>query len=254
MSVCYNVHDLLLTYVFDGRFNACFILSGYRHEGTALAPLRTLASIVEPFMERHGIRIDPLKKFFREHPKLLGQNDGTLNSIGGTHTTHTIHVRLRAYNGPSAFFPPAIILQAMCHELAHCWIYGHKDDFLREWKSIMEEVHTDLGGTLRFRHLPESSRYKESMDDFAKGREWLVVRLVCGFVVHPQSYLYLARLIVVFNVVVLVITSSVKGGISKGETLRGEALGGRVGPLGTRQWFRAFGEGCMLWNGLGIWS
>jgi hypothetical protein len=169
MSVFYNAHDLPSTFVFDGCFDAYSVLCSCPRQDEALAVLCTLASVVEPFMKRRGLHINLLKEFLPEDHTLQGLNDMTPNSLNGIRIIHCINIRLRSYENPNEFLPPATILQIMCHELAHCWYVGHQTPFFPEWKGIMEEVDEDLGGMLRFRHI--GGRYENEMRELDGDRE-----------------------------------------------------------------------------------
>jgi hypothetical protein len=167
MSVFYNAHQLSPEPIFISEFNAYSTLSGFPRNGEALCVLRTLASIVEPFMKRHGIRIDLLKEFFSDE-HTLGLNTAIPSDLDDTHKTDTIHIPLHSHDDPTAFLSAQDLLQTMCHKLAHCRYREHDENFLREWQSIMEEVEEDLGGFIVFRHVNNTDPYKKRVDKLAE--------------------------------------------------------------------------------------
>jgi hypothetical protein len=171
--------------VLDGKFGAYVTAPGFPQESSALELLRTLASIVEPVMKRHGLTSLCLNEYFATNPQYLGLNTVMTHldpdPLVKPHKHWYIEIRLRPHDNHSVFLPLSDILRTMCHELAHCWYTNHTVAFLRECKSVMEEVDEDLGSTLEFRHLAEECPYKDIMDDLetdtklrmtARSRAW----------------------------------------------------------------------------------
>jgi hypothetical protein len=78
-----------------------------------------------------------------------GDGTAAINEETKLYDTIAIGIRLRHPQKPTEFLPLEELLDAMCHELAHCWHTNHGLAFLRQWNTMIDEVEDSLGGGLR---------------------------------------------------------------------------------------------------------
>jgi hypothetical protein len=138
-----------------GCFDSFSTLTGLPNEDQTLALLCTISALLGPCMSGHGIEIHRLaeikpndKPDDRGSSSGPGTKDGTrvFDEETQMYPKNLIALRLRDDHGPKDFHPLEVLLDAACHELAHCWVFEHNLEFLRRWEALIDEVENDLGG------------------------------------------------------------------------------------------------------------
>lgn len=159
----------------SSRVGSYSTLCEFEDRHRALRFLSTLAMIVEPFMQHHGLLI---KKFYEIHPNLSllglevdylprGQSEDMasdrhsrfdISQVDGEVPEVWIGLKLRTESSTKygEFLSLESVLSTLCHELAHLWDRGHGLAHFRKWWDIAHEVETDLGGRLRIERGEDS--------------------------------------------------------------------------------------------------
>jgi hypothetical protein len=136
-----------------GCFDSFFTPTGLPNEDQALTLLRTISAILSPCMSAHGIelhRLAEIKPDDKPNDRGFSSSPGTKNGTRvfdedtQIYPTNHIALRLRDDQGPKNFHPLEVLLDAACHELAHCWVFEHNLEFLRRWEALVDEVENDL--------------------------------------------------------------------------------------------------------------
>lgn len=135
----------------DGQFQSYETFPDLPNQPKALRLLRTMASIVEPYMMRLKIRIPTLGELRSDGPNRgVNEGPGKLDERD-LHITTAIRLRLREHDNFEKFLPLDNLLGIWCHELSHIWCHRHDRYFISVWKMAMDEVELYLGNKIRIR-------------------------------------------------------------------------------------------------------
>jgi hypothetical protein len=143
----------------SSRISSYSVLCDMNYHEEAIWLLATLGVIIEPFLLSRQIKI---VRLYEIHPSssLLGVQWSDVSEITSeglsAHDRIEIGLTLRSKNTPERFFPLEVVLDTLCHELAHLWSSDHELLHLGYWWYIRQEVENDLGGKLRIERGQES--------------------------------------------------------------------------------------------------
>jgi hypothetical protein len=126
-------------------------------ERESLYLFQQLLVMVHPILKAHGLRVLELSEledgnfqrfagmnlFWRNEHRLKIKHGGSLP------VPCTITISLRSSSNPSKIWPLEYLLEILVHEITHCWVRRHEQDFLRKLAELRRELENDLGGSTK---------------------------------------------------------------------------------------------------------
>jgi hypothetical protein len=136
-SIVYHADEVIcIEMQRSSQVNSYSVLRDVDNSKEALWFLATLGAVVEPFMLHHRLKIG---RFYEIHPSssLLGiKSSGRFKDVSSagssTHSKSGIGLRLRPSTTPKKFLSLEVVLDTLCHELAHIWKGSHELVHLRK--------------------------------------------------------------------------------------------------------------------------